>query len=103
MSVLHWDDNKLNNRVENLRYGTQTDNMADMRRNGRNSHIARITCKRGHKLKEPNIVANKAKNGWRECLACNRATSYIYYHKDMKPFLCKIADSYYQKIMEKAA
>lgn len=32
--VRHWDDNKLNNRIENLLYGTQQENVEDSRRNG---------------------------------------------------------------------
>ena len=32
--VLHWDDDKRNNNVENLRYGTHKENIADAYRNG---------------------------------------------------------------------
>lgn len=33
-SVLHWDDDPWNNRVDNLRWGSQSDNHEDRRRNG---------------------------------------------------------------------
>jgi hypothetical protein len=33
-NILHWDDNKSNNSLENLRWGTQEENVDDMRRNG---------------------------------------------------------------------
>jgi hypothetical protein len=32
--VLHWDDNRMNNRLHNLRWGTHAQNIADARRNG---------------------------------------------------------------------
>lgn len=33
--VRHWDDDTENNQIGNLRWGTQTENMADAKRNGR--------------------------------------------------------------------
>lgn len=38
LNVLHWDDDPTNNRVENLRWGTQKDNYYDSVRNG-NAYI----------------------------------------------------------------
>jgi hypothetical protein len=35
MLCLHWDDNRVNNRIENLRWGTLLDNASDSIRNGR--------------------------------------------------------------------
>lgn len=34
MEACHWNDKRADNRLENLRWGTQKDNKADMRRNG---------------------------------------------------------------------
>lgn len=46
LDVLHWDDDPRNNRVENLRYGTDKENWWDGARNGRR----RVSdyCPRGH-------------------------------------------------------
>lgn len=41
MFVLHWDDDKHNNHVSNLRYGSPKENVSDSKRNG---------CFRSHKL-----------------------------------------------------
>ena len=46
--VLHWDDDKSNNRVENLRWGTASDNEKDKVRNGNNSNAQKTCCPRGH-------------------------------------------------------
>jgi hypothetical protein len=53
MGVLHWDDDPSNNRVGNLRYGSQLDNAVDARRNGRMpKRPSFVTCpkcgERGH-------------------------------------------------------
>lgn len=50
LDVLHWDDDPQNNRVENLRYGTDKENWWDGVRNGRR----RVSdyCLRGHLYSE---------------------------------------------------
>ncbi|MFE3052340.1 hypothetical protein [Nocardia sp. NPDC059239] len=35
-------------------------------------------------------------------MACSRANSYVYYHKDLMPDLDRIADSYYERIIRDA-
>ncbi len=68
----HWDDDYTNNRIENLRWGSNTDNMQDSLRNGGNPRAARTHCPRSHPLASPNLV--RGANG-RTCLACRRAKS----------------------------
>ena len=69
MLVLHRDDDPFNNTVENLCYGTYSQNMRDKVANG-NHHNARKThCKRGHALSGDNLYINP-KGGNRHCLAC---------------------------------
>lgn len=52
--VLHWDDDPKNNRAENLRWGTPSNNMHDRVRNGRyrNQNTGKTHCIRGHELPE---------------------------------------------------
>ena len=62
---LHKDDNHLNNRLDNLYWGTQSDNEADMRKNGikkRKTH-----CDRGHKMTPENTRVYKTIHRCRTC------------------------------------
>lgn len=68
--VLHENDIKNDNRLENLRYGTPSENMADQFRNGIRKRAKR--CKFGHILKEPNVTAR----GY--CRACAIARQRKY-------------------------
>lgn len=49
MECLHWDDNPSNNRLENLRWGTHSENTMDSIRNGTHNSFAR---RRLRKIKE---------------------------------------------------
>lgn len=67
--VLHWDDDPTNNRVENLRWGTQADNMRDAKRNGRIPEIgSRSVCPQGHKFTVENTY--RSPQGYLICRAC---------------------------------
>jgi len=48
--VRHLDDNSLNNRLDNLKYGTHTQNAHDAVRNGVHPETRRTHCKYGHPL-----------------------------------------------------
>lgn len=85
------------NRLENLRYGTRSENIYDAVKHGAHWQSKKTHCPRGHSLSGGNV--KKSGNG-RECLACSRAFGYVRYHEDRKPDLKIIADGYYQKIME---
>lgn len=81
---LHFDDNKLNNHVSNLRWGTYRDNWEDAQRNG----IAVVGllqqyCQRGHEFTPDNTFI--AKDGRRMCRECQRL-------RDRKRYAAKIAD-----------
>lgn len=64
--VLHWDDDRDNNHVSNLRWGDALENVHDAIRNG--LHIGAATdCPRGHPYKLGNLVGSE--NG-RRCKTC---------------------------------
>ena len=75
--VRHLDDNPSNNCVSNLAWGDQTDNMADMRRNGNAYWDSRTHCKNGHEYNEVNTTKRSDGNG-RLCLPCHRKVSLDY-------------------------
>jgi hypothetical protein len=98
MHVCHTDGNKQNNRVENLRYDTAKNNWEDFRRNPtRSNHsITRTSCPQGHPLEHPNLMKSQLARGWRSCLACSRARSYIRANQNKKIVLKELADKYYE-------
>lgn len=70
LSVLHWDDDCRNNRLENLRYGTQGENLRDAVRNGKNKHASRTHCNNRHEFTPENTRLRPG--GARRCIACYR-------------------------------
>lgn len=67
--VRHLNDVPTDNRLENLKWGTRSENQIDWRKKAaRKTH-----CDWGHPFVADNIVAESMRNGIRRCLACNRA------------------------------
>jgi hypothetical protein len=97
MECCHGDNNGTNNNLANLRWDTRSENMYDRVKHGVHPARNRTHCPFEHELKQPNLIAHTAANGFRNCLACNRAQSYL----QKRPMLdFKItADTYYKKIM----
>lgn len=93
----HLDGNTSNNRLENLAWGTQRDNMLDMVAHGRSEKAKRTHCPRGHELSPPNLVPSKLPH--RNCLACSRAQSRTWSYPLLKPKFQEIADSYYARLV----
>src|SRR5690606_32882164 len=73
--VRHLDDNALNNRVENLAWGTQSDNAWDKVRNGRHHNQRKTHCPQGHPYSGSNLYVSRRGDGstFRTCRACQRA------------------------------
>lgn len=73
--VLHWDDVPDNNHVDNLRWGTQGDNMQDSIRNGTHPTHGKTHCRKGHEFTEENT--RRGSKGERRCVTC-----YRKYHRE---------------------
>lgn len=69
---LHWNDNPQDNRVENLRWGSHSDNNNDRVRNGIHHNAAKTHCKNGHKLTADNVYPTKNGEIKRNCKLCAR-------------------------------
>lgn len=70
--VRHWDDNPRNNVVDNLVWGTYSENQYDRVRNGIyvNKEMLKTHCKNGHPLIEGNIYRVSSNPTWRRCRTC---------------------------------
>ena len=70
--VRHLDDNPHNNVVENLAWGTYSDNQNDRVRNGiyRNGMTQWTHCRRGHEYTEENTYRPPNRPGSRMCRTC---------------------------------
>lgn len=71
----HWDDDKENNHVSNLRWGTRSDNVQDSIRNGTNERLNRTHCVNGHEFNEENTRYTKQ---GRVCIPCSRKRGREY-------------------------
>jgi hypothetical protein len=100
MMGLHRDDQKWNNHLGNLYWGSAVDNARDSVRNGTHARVVRVFCPRGHRLAEPNLV--QASLPVRICKACNRARGAMR-HKYGKVYpedvMRALADERYAEIL----
>jgi hypothetical protein len=78
METRHIDGDPSNNRLENLEYGTRSENAEDSKRHGTHFHAGVTHCKRGHELTGDNL--QKHANVERTCLACRRERQQTYNH-----------------------
>lgn len=69
----HRDDDSLNNTASNLYWGTRSDNLYDMVRNGLHPAANKTHCKSGHEFSETNTAFNRRGN--RQCRACRTERS----------------------------
>lgn len=69
----HANDNPVDNRAVNLRWGTRSENSRDAVRNGRNKLANKTHCIRGHEFTRENTAV--ASTGQRNCKRC----AYIYW------------------------
>lgn len=64
----HLDGDRKGNRIDNLIWGTRSENMYDVVRHGRNWQVNKTHCKQGHPFSPENTKQHK--NGRRECITC---------------------------------
>lgn len=74
----HWDDDPTNNRLDNLRWGTKSENELDKVRNGNNHHARKTHCPQGHEYTPENTYALPSRPTARYCRECHRAKQRRY-------------------------
>lgn len=67
----HLNDNKDDNRLANLAYGTYRENQLDTVRNGNNVDANKTHCPYGHRYDDENVI--RTAKGHRQCRACDVA------------------------------
>lgn len=78
--VRHLNDNRIDNRLENLRYGTRSENVLDRVRNGVHHLSRRDRCANGHEFTESNTYLPPHGSG-RVCRTCSRHSRAKYKQK----------------------
>lgn len=103
MQVCHNDGNPQNNRIENLRWGTYSDNVHDRIKHGTHNQLSKTHCPQGHPLELPNLTPSALKRGGRQCLACSRAHSQVQNARrkgvDLSAHFKEYGDKHLEKIM----
>lgn len=80
----HLDDNPKNNRVENLAWGTPSENSYDKVRNGNDYHASRSHCVNGHEFTPENTRRYTKQPGTRYCRACSREEARRRYDENLE-------------------
>jgi hypothetical protein len=103
MIGLHGPLGKLINSLDNLSWGTHSQNMFDRQRDGTDFHRNLTHCPREHLLQNPNLIVSHFAKGFRDCLSCNRAQgNQKRAIQAGKPFNFQAkSDEHYAKIMNK--
>lgn len=77
--IRHLDGDPANNHVDNLRWGTHAENMADLVLHKRHWNTVKTVCKWGHLLVAPNLYTS----GGRHCRACALARASASTHPQL--------------------
>lgn len=101
MVACHYDDDPSNNRLDNLRWDSISENNRDMVRNGNHNFGSRTHCPRGHELAKWNLARSPLKSGHRNCLACTRASYHVYRHPELRSSYDDVANSYYRDLVRR--
>lgn len=104
MVIRHLNGDPGDCRLENLAYGSPSQNQFDQVAHGTHCKARRTHCPLGHVLAPPNLVQSRLP--YRICLACTRARPVVYWHQKrnlpVAP-LHVIAAEKYAAIMQRAA
>lgn len=99
MERRHLNGNPADPRLENLQYGTSSENNHDVVKHGKNHWANTIECHRGHYRASWNTPAYALIEGWRVCLACNRGLTYFRDHPELDCTAQEITDEYFNDIV----
>ena len=77
LETRHLDGDRLNNTVDNLRYGTHAENVQDSIRHGTNAHLNKTHCSQGHPFNEENTY--RRPDARPACRECNRVACRARY------------------------
>jgi len=88
---LHLDDDTSNNRLDNLEWGTHSENMRQSVARGRHRSSRKSRCPRGHELVGLNVRPTER---CRTCRACSRARSIIRRRGETPWGFQEVADAY---------
>ena len=78
LEIRHLDDDKLNNWVVNLIYGTRRENKLDAVRNGIHDQSRKTHCPRKHEYTEENTYHSPGRPNARWCRKCTRIRNQEY-------------------------
>lgn len=93
MRARHLNDVKSDNRLENLQWGTVSENSQDAVINGR--RVLKTECPLGHPILGNNIQMTGHSSA--RCKACNQARANAHRHK--MPFTKEAADMRFKEVM----
>lgn len=97
----HLNDVKTDNRLENLRWGSRSENNMDRQKNGIDFYRNLTHCPLGHPLEGENLMPSQINRDCkaRSCLACNRARSNLKANPDYAPYLKEVGDIHLENIL----
>lgn len=81
--ICHNNGDHQDNRISNLRYDTQAENIEDAIRQGRNKRVNRTHCRRDHEYTAENTYLRPGAHGrtTRVCLTCKRRNENAAYYR----------------------
>lgn len=80
--IRHLNGDRFDNRLENLAYGSASENMQDRIAHGRNPELNKTHCPQGHAYDTANTYITRA--GHRICRECKRRSDREYYGRQQR-------------------